>query len=81
MARGVSKRCEALWTLENAIGALCKAEDHLDVADTRIANRLRTLDEADDLREIRQAREAIAEAKETLADFHPHALKRKRDTK
>lgn len=77
MTKGVSSQCEALFQLENVIGALVNAEERLRVVYARIFNRLKTLDEADDLREIKQAQAAIAEAKAELAGWHPSALERK----
>lgn len=69
-------RDKARIELETALAYLVRAEDHLQVAATRIANRLRTLDEADDLHEIAQATASVEEARRTLAGFHPNRLKR-----
>jgi len=75
--RGVSKACKELWHLEDVIAALVKAQDHLRVTRRRITSRLKTVDEADDLRELEQAQAAIDEAKRELIGWHPSALKRK----
>lgn len=69
-----NERDEARIELETALAHLVRAEDHLKVAATRIANRLRTLDEADDLHEIAQAQASVEGAREVLIGFHPNRL-------
>ena len=77
MARGVSKACKALWALEDILAALVSADTRTRIVVERITNRLKTIDEANDVHELQRARADIKAAKAELAGWHPSALKRK----
>lgn len=62
-------------TLEDAIGALCDADEHLRCVALRITSRMRTEVEFGDLSEINGARRALQRVREHLGRWHPNELK------
>ena len=73
----MSKACKALWALEDILAALVSADTRTRIVVERTTNRLKTIDEANDVHELERARADIKAAKSELAVWHPSALKRK----
>ena len=57
--------------LEDALAALCDADQHAHAAALRLTNRARTEEEADIIREIIAVRNAIRRARDHVAACHP----------
>ena len=63
--------------LENAIAPLTRVEEHLRIAQMKLAQWARTDYEADILREMIAARKEVAKSLDSLVAIHPNGRKEK----
>ena len=64
--------------LENAMGPLALLDEHLRVAQIKLAQWARTDYEADIIREMIAARQQAAKVRKQLAEMHPNGRGRKK---